>query len=376
MTDKINGIGIFCDLNGKVLKIVYDGLGIGEYIKTGELFLKSVDEGSTYKASNFIEKIVSENAAFNWELNIQKKQENMIIHFSGCVVSDHILIIGVKSLGKMYNLIEELSKMNSEQGNVLRIMTKDLLIKLNKEDYNSYDEISRLNNELTNTKRELTKTNFKLNETNLKLEKSLKEKEILLKEIHHRVKNNLMVISSLLNIQSRYIKNKDDLDLFRESQNRARSMALIHERLYSSDDLKSINFGEYIRTLSTELFRTYTRDSSRLKLNLNVENEVVDINTTVPLGLILNELITNSMKHAFPDSREGEITIKFHKKDDEFVLIVSDNGIGFPADLDFQNTQSMGLQLVNTLSEQINGKIKLNKKNGTAFTIKFSENVI
>jgi len=206
-----------------------------------------------------------------------------------------------------------------------------------------------------------------------KLKESLEEKEMLVKEIHHRVKNNLMVISSLLNLQSQYIKDKRVLDIFRESQNRAKSMALIHERLYRSTDLKKIDFGDYIHTLATDLFHTYVPDSSRVKLKMDVENVMVDINTTVPLGLIVNELVTNSMKYAFPEGKEGEINIEFHKHEDEFILTVSDNGVGFPEDLDYKNTDSLGLQLVNNLVGQIDGEIMLDRSQGTKFKIIFKE---
>ncbi|MDO5836162.1 MAG: histidine kinase dimerization/phosphoacceptor domain -containing protein [Methanobacterium sp.] len=206
-----------------------------------------------------------------------------------------------------------------------------------------------------------------------KLKKSLTEKEVLLKEIHHRVKNNLMVISSLLNLQSQYIKDKEALDIFRESQNRARSMALIHERLYQSPDLKRIDFGDYIQTLSKDLFHSCITNLGRVKMNLNVENLMVDINTTVPLGLIVNELVTNSMKHGFVGDTKGEINIEFHEEGDEFVLVVSDTGVGFPDDIDFRNTSTLGLQLVNNLTTQIDGKIELNKDKGTEFRITFKE---
>lgn len=211
-------------------------------------------------------------------------------------------------------------------------------------------------------------------ESSLKV--ALEEKELLLKEIHHRVKNNLMVISSLLNLQSRYIKDKEALGLFRESQTRAKSMALIHERLYRSEDLKSINFGEYIFNLANDLYRTYVTDQSRIKLDLqmkNTEDLKVDINTAVPLGLIVNELLSNAMKYAFPGDMKGQIMVDFHKKDDEFELMVSDNGVGFPAELDFKNTESLGLQVVNTLTGQIDGQITLDVQEGTTFTIKFKE---
>ena len=205
------------------------------------------------------------------------------------------------------------------------------------------------------------------------IKKALEEKEILLKEIHHRVKNNLMVISSLLNLQSQHIRDKQALNIFKESQNRAKSMALIHERLYRSTDLKRIDFGDYIRTLTTELYRTYVSDSNSIGLNFDLEDVMVDINTTVPLGLILNELITNSMKHAFPDGREGVINVEFHRTDDEFILIIGDTGVGFPEDLDFRNTKSLGLQLVNNLTHQIDGTIELDRSQGTEFKITFKE---
>jgi PAS domain S-box-containing protein len=206
-----------------------------------------------------------------------------------------------------------------------------------------------------------------------KIKESLEEKKMLLKEIHHRVKNNLMIISSLLNLQSSYIKDKESQDIFKESQNRARSMALIHERLYQSTDLKRIDFGDYIQSLSKDLFNTYISNSSLIALKINVENIFLDINTAIPLGLIVNELITNSLKHAFPNGRKGEINVEFHKKDEKYEFTVKDNGIGFPKDIDFKKTDSLGLQIVTNLTDQIDGKIELNINNGTEFKINFKE---
>jgi PAS domain S-box-containing protein len=230
-------------------------------------------------------------------------------------------------------------------------------------------------------------TDYKKAEEQLK--ESLNEKDILLKEIHHRVKNNLMVISSLLSLQSRYIKDKDTLNIFRESQSRARSMALIHEKLYNSNDLKQINFGEYIKTLTADLFYTYVTDPDLIKLNLDVDDVMLDINTVVPLGLIVNELVSNSMKHAFPvlylkqladniaagqNEMMNEINVNFKPEGDHFVLTVKDNGVGFPEELDFKNTDSLGLRLVNSLTGQIQGNIHLRLDNGTEFKITFKEN--
>lgn len=221
-----------------------------------------------------------------------------------------------------------------------------------------------------------------------KINRALEEKELLMKEIHHRSKNNLMIISSLLNLKSKNIKDNEARAIFKESQDRAKSMALIHEHLYSSDDLKRIDFGEYLKILALNLFKSYIEDSKRIKLNLNIENCMLDINNAVALGLITNELITNSIKYAFPTnvsqkpitnqsttSKEtgGEITLEFHKFDDLFTLIIKDNGIGFPDDLDFHNCSSMGLQIVNMLISQIEGHITLNNENGTEFIITFEE---
>ena len=204
------------------------------------------------------------------------------------------------------------------------------------------------------------------------LKKSLDEKDLLIKEIHHRVKNNLMVISSLLSLQSRYIKDKEARGLFRESQNRARSMALIHELLYRSEDLKSIEFGDYILSLSKELFHLYSVDGL-IELKIDVDDIYLDINTSIPLGLIVNEVVTNSLKHAFPDGRAGVIHVDFHKTDDQYEFKVKDNGIGFPEDLDFENTDSLGLQMVTSLTRQIEGNIELDRNNGTEFKITFKE---
>ena len=205
------------------------------------------------------------------------------------------------------------------------------------------------------------------------LEKALKEKEMLLKEIHHRVKNNLMIISSLLELQSYYIKDKTDLDFFRESRTRADSMALIHEKLYQSTDLKNIDFSDYISSLATDLLEVYSITPERIKLEINAPNINLDINAAIPLGLITNELMTNSLKHGFPDDRKGTINLDIKKTDEIYTFKIKDDGIGFPSDLDYRNPDSLGLELVNTLTMQIGGKLELNSENGTEFIITFKE---
>ena len=199
---------------------------------------------------------------------------------------------------------------------------------------------------------------------------SLKEKEVLLKEVHHRVKNNLQIISSLLNLQSKYIKDDQALEMFKESRNRIRSMTLIHEKLYRSKDLANIDVAEYIQNLSSNLFRSY--NSGRVSLKTHVDDILLGIDTAIPCGLIINELVSNSLKHAFPD-KHGEILVNLHRDDGKFTLAVRDNGVGFPESVDFRNTDSLGLQLVCTLTDQLDGIIELNRTGGTEFKITFAE---
>ncbi len=206
-----------------------------------------------------------------------------------------------------------------------------------------------------------------------KLQKSIAEKEMLLKEIHHRVKNNLMIISSLLNLQSRYIQDEKSKNIFKESQNRASSMALIHERLYQSTDLKNIDFGDYVQTLSKDLYSTYVLDKDLIKMNIETDELKLDIDTSIPLGLILNELVTNSLKHAFSPGKRGIINIKFKKLDEHYLLEVKDNGKGLPVGLDYKNADSLGLNIITSLTEQIDGELEHLNHSGTIFRITFKE---
>ncbi len=201
----------------------------------------------------------------------------------------------------------------------------------------------------------------------------LHDKEMLMKEIHHRVKNNLMVISSLLSLQSRYIKDEESKEIFKESQNRAQSMALIHERLYRSSDMKSIDFVDYIRSLTRDLFDTYSTQEDRIDLKMDVEDVEVDIDNAVPLGLIINEMVTNSLKYAFPNERAGTISISFHKQKDQYLLEVSDDGVGIPEEFEVEKSDSLGMMLINSLTTQIGGELEMERSPGTTFRIKFKD---
>lgn len=208
----------------------------------------------------------------------------------------------------------------------------------------------------------------KRKELELKLQKSLEEKEILLKETHHRVKNNLAIISSIINLQSSYFDDPEALNAFKNIQDRANSMSMIHERLYKSKDLKNINFGEYLTRLCNNLYKTYTH-STNISLKLNIENLSVKNDVAVPLGLIVNELFTNSLKYAFPDEN-GNLQVDFRGNNEMYMLSIKDDGIGLPKDFGIEKTNSLGLTLVKILTEQINGTLELESENGTKWLIK------
>lgn len=211
-------------------------------------------------------------------------------------------------------------------------------------------------------------------EAEQQIQKDLKEKEILLKEIHHRVKNNLQVICSLLSLQSQRIENQTALEKFEDTRNRVRSMALVHEELYQSKDFEAVDFSRYISNLAHDLFQVYAKEAGRVDLSVNVKNVFIELDRAVPCGLIISELISNSLKHAFPESykKRGKIEIDLQPgQKEEIVLTVKDNGIGIPKDLKIEETESLGMKLLTILTEQIGGSIKLERKGGTKFTIKF-----
>lgn len=213
-------------------------------------------------------------------------------------------------------------------------------------------------------------TDRKKNENTI--ETSLKQKDMLLKEIHHRVKNNLQIISSLIKLQSAHVKDKEIHSLFAESQNRIKTMALIHEKLYRSTDISVIEFYDYIKNLVHSLYSSYGISIDRVKPVIEFRSVYLDIDTAIPCGLIINELISNCLKYAYPDLRKGVISIDLKElNESDYVLIISDDGIGIPASVDFVNTNSLGLKLVKILSEQLGGTVELIRDNGTEFRISF-----
>jgi two-component sensor histidine kinase len=209
--------------------------------------------------------------------------------------------------------------------------------------------------------------------TEIKQAEEMRRKDLLLKEIHHRVKNNLQIISSLLRLQSRKFTDEETIEAFRESQNRAKMMAIAHEKLYQSRDLENIELENYVSTLSNYLLNTYGCEPEDIKIDINIKNVILSIDTAIPLGLILNEMVSNALKHAFKNHK-GKIQIEMRPEDNGlYALTIRDNGIGFPEDIDFTNTESLGMQIVVSLVEQIEGRIELKRDNGTEFKIMFKE---
>jgi len=201
---------------------------------------------------------------------------------------------------------------------------------------------------------------------------SLREKEALLREIHHRVKNNLQIISSLLRLQSRSITDEKTRELFNESQNRIRSISGIHEKLYESKDFSRIDFSDYISKLVNHLFVVYGVNAEDISFKVETKDLELDITNAIPCGLIINELVSNALKYAFPKGKKGELFIRMIKDENgKFELSVKDTGVGLPEDFDFRKSGTFGFQIVNDLVKQLDGTIELKKDKGTEFRVVF-----
>lgn len=249
---------------------------------------------------------------------------------------------------------EELVKLNADLENIVKERTI---------------ELERTNTNLLVEIEERTKAEELINQ-------QLMEKEILLKEVHHRVKNNMQVIISMLNLQSSFVKNKKIVSILHDSQSRIKTMALIHEKLYQTKDFSNIDFSEYVYNLFEYLYSSFRSSNQEIEYNINIKKYQINIDTIISLGLIINELTSNSFKYAFEGMSKGKINILLDKKDDKtLVLSLDDNGKGLPANFDYKNTDSLGLQLVCLLTEQIQGKLEVKNLNkGTKFLVFFPLN--
>ncbi len=201
---------------------------------------------------------------------------------------------------------------------------------------------------------------------------SLKEKEVLLQEIHHRVKNNMQIISSLLSLQATHTCNEEAVEILEESKGRVKAMAMIHEKLYNNPNLHELNTGEYLKNLVPDILKSYSNISNNVTTNIDVDEIYLNIETALPLGLLVNELVSNSIKHAFPGGK-GNIIVKLEKTGEEYMLMVSDDGTGLPDDVDPFNAPTLGLQLVMSLSAQLEGKLDVGRIGETSYTLRFNE---
>jgi PAS domain S-box-containing protein len=201
---------------------------------------------------------------------------------------------------------------------------------------------------------------------------SLREKEVMLKEIHHRVKNNLQVISSLLDLQARAARDPGTARLLRESKDRVRSMSLIHEKLYMDGNTEGVRFSEYVKDLTARLCHSFSCTEETIGVELDVEDMTLDMDTSVPLGIIINELLTNALKYAHPDGGKGRLRVSLRSAEGRMLLLtVCDDGVGFPANVDYRSPSTLGLRIVNTLLSQLHGTLELEKGEGTTFTLRF-----
>ncbi len=259
---------------------------------------------------------------------------------------------------------------------VLRDSTerKAALIKLEQTKARLEEMVEERTRELSLANEELKKEVAQRKLAQEQINESLKEKIVLLREVHHRVKNNLQIVSSLLNLQAGYISDKKVQEVFKESQARVRSMALIHEKLYQSRDLDKINFSDYIDSLINELLNSYRSQLNRINIRCEAEQIFLEIDQSILCGLIINELISNSIKHAFKGRDRGEVVVKLLNEDDSYRIIVQDNGIGFPDNIDIENADTLGLQLVTSLTSQMRGNLEIRSENGAIVSITLKDN--
>jgi two-component sensor histidine kinase len=277
---------------------------------------------------------------------------------------------GLKRIEKKISFYQKEEKKNAKQINeILKV-----IMSMANLDFNKKADVSKRKNDLDALALGINMLGEELQSSTI----SLNEKDVLLKEIHHRVKNNLQIISSLLNLQANKTDNSDLLEAFNESKNRIKAMALVHEKLYQSKDLSKINMDEYIKSFLLFINEVYDLNMQKITLHsfIDLPTPYFELDKAIPCALILNELISNSCKYAFPKNRKGNIFLYFGieklvTRKEEYVLELSDDGIGFPQGINISNANSLGLQLVDMLSTQIDGKLKMDRTEGTRFTLRF-----
>ena len=343
------------------------------YAHTGE-YKKALDAHKKYSEMNYELNIADLQTRFEvgkkrYEVELLKKQ-NTILN-----LQKSRMWMGMLSLGILVIVMIWVNASKSKVNRALKVevhersRTENELKKIKSE---LEQRVTLRTSELTRLNESLQKEVIDRRQYQEKLELSLEEKDVMMKEIHHRVKNNMQVISSLLKMQANYIDDEAIVGIFDDSYHRVKSMSLIHEKLYRSDDLARIDFQDYVRSLTSLLMNTFT-PACQIDFEFDLKNILLDVNIAIPCGLIINEIITNSLKYAFPEREHGKVLIQMtHDLFSGYILRIKDNGIGLPDDFDVNKTRSLGMRLVYLLSEdQLEGKVDITSDNGTEFTITF-----
>ncbi|MEA2095964.1 MAG: sensor histidine kinase, partial [Candidatus Cloacimonadota bacterium] len=236
------------------------------------------------------------------------------------------------------------------------------------------DKVALRTSELVETNENLREEIIVRKETEDKLTSSLDEKDVMLKEIQHRVKNNLQIISSILNLQSRASDNEESIKILTDTYNRIMTMSLVEERLYASDDFALVDFDKCVRSLIDNLSGIYRSMTSHIKFIIDCENIFLNLSTAVPCGLLINEIVSNAIKHGFPDHKKGEVVINMKNvKDDLYMLKISNNGVSMPPKIDYDNPKSAGMELIRVLIIQLSADVEITKENGVLYKLKFKK---
>ena len=339
---------------GTVNQATLDLLGYAQ----GELVGKPIDvilaEEEAFVGA-MLQKVLATGFVRDLSLVLRAKSgERILVYFSGSAMRD-----ATGTLMSIVVVARDMRRMNQLQAQL--VQAGDVII-------NATNRMARIvNAEIIEHK----KVEEGLRDSKKRLRASLDKKEVLLKEINHRVTNNLQIISNLLSLQSRDIEDEQALHTIQVSQDRIKAMAHVHEMLLQSDDLARIDFGEYIKSLATDLRFSYGLGLRDIDLKIDVENILLGVDTAIPCGLIVNELVANSLKHAFPGDRSGEIVISFQAVDGQNTMIFKDDGVGLPEDLDISHPSSLGLTIVNAFTGQLGGTIALGRNGGSEISITF-----
>lgn len=376
-------------MDGKVIKVLLIEDNLADIVLIKEMLKESVNttfklydvrylnEGLKYLEENEIDVLLldlnlPDSQGLNTFQKANEKAPNVPIIILTAFDDEYTAVEAVKGDAQDY-----LTKGKVDSGLLTRsvsyaIERKQIEIELKKYQEHLEELVKERTYELQKSNEKLKREIKARKKAEEEIRASLNEKKILLEEIHHRVENNLITVSNLIGLEYT-LTDKEPIEIYQESQNRVKAIALIHETLSKSEDFAVIDFARYTDELVKHLFKSYAIDPDLIKVNIEINGILLDIDTAIPSGLILNELISNSLKHAFKNKSQGEINVKLSLNHDNFELTVSDNGIGLSEELDYIYAETPGLQLVNALVRQLDGIIELETNGGTTFKITFRD---